>query len=202
MDIKFSSLLPSGLAHDICRGFDFIEVAEREIQQGMELYPDHAEEIWNMFMPFSEFLNAFWEYIPALFAAHCREIIDRIGKPGDKLHMQAGTKAEMIVCLIKASLQVPLNNDGGLLYAQLYFECFGNVDPRAKEWLKDLRPSHDKAVAELIGETRRAIARRREISYPTLADLAKKRAEDIALGNRMPWEQYQPVGETQMIMKL
>lgn len=156
--------------------FDLIEQAYLAIEDGRTLYPDKADVIFNMFMPLEEQANIFWEYIPALFRAHCREIIDRIGKDVSKKGaLQEGTYAECLIAVSKASLQTPLTNDGLVLYQQCWKKTFEKeppippgMSPEDVRW--ELHESYEGAVKEEIIRLRKKIGTLRTIRYPVKKD--------------------------------
>lgn len=196
---------------DIVRTFALIEVAERVIENGMQMYTEKAELIYNMFMPLGEMAPWFMEYTPLLFEFHCEEIIKRIGDGANKEEMQAGTIAECLITLSLCSLDAPLTMDGAVLFYSLFKKAFGELVDKGSNWGKmiaeiirtEIHESYEGATRDLWNITRRKVSGARKVRIPTQAELDARRQEDLRLGNRLPWMKYQEdVKPMQMTMEV
>jgi hypothetical protein len=61
---------------------------------------------------------------PELYRAHVRELLERYA---DGTPLDVGTKAEVLVGLVAASLNAPLTRHGQLLYCHCFRECMGEA---------------------------------------------------------------------------
>lgn len=148
---------------DLDRIFGHMEIAEREITRGTELYRQYANKIWDAFMMLQpdDYMSRLDNQI---YRAHCRELIDRIGHGASKDTMELGTDAEALIAFSEASLAAPLTSDGTYAFLRLFRKVMGK-DVFHGEGLRDdefiEHESYNGALDELISLAKRKCSRKR-----------------------------------------
>jgi hypothetical protein len=148
------ALLPDGSVGVIGRTFDLMAVAEREIARARRKHRTRRT---------SELLNGSFlmlqpgelsRYSDELYAAHCRELLERVVKGDDP---RPGTRAEMLAALSEASLKAPLERNAHTAMEHLFAQCFpGNALSAGGHSPGEQWPG---AVAELLRGMARRLAK-------------------------------------------
>ena len=99
--------------------FEFIKVAEEEIERAQRRHPEQAAELHRTF----GFLRPdhFITYHPTIYRHHCRELLERIATGADT---RAGTLAEAAIAIMQVTLATPIKRDVTILYGRLLKRFF------------------------------------------------------------------------------
>ena len=133
--------------------FRAMEIAEEEIDKAQERHPEAAEAIDDAFKMLT--ISRVFRGRPyELYRAHCAELLDRVATGED---LELATRAEVLVSLADASLEVPLSHTAGALYLDLFTEVFGEEKVAELGMTESARytVAPERAKTELMATLRR-----------------------------------------------
>ena len=146
--------LGAPLAGVIERAFDYIRLAESEIDDFKEKFPAQAEELHATFRYLAWQLDV---AAPELvYRHHARELLQRV-VDGDSLCL--GTQAEALMMLHATSLRSPLKTEAVTLQLRLFRAVYGDT-ARVVDY--DGTEPWPGACDELLGEIVRKLSRDRD----------------------------------------
>jgi len=141
-----------------------MEWAEEEITAAKARYPERADLLHNAFCLLCPDLERFTTtVVEAVFRAHMRALLDRIGKDGPDADVATGTPADALMALRELALAAPLRPRFYTVYLLAFIdtlgeataaELFGEDDEGIRRALVD-RDRRD--VQETYDEIRRAM---------------------------------------------
>jgi len=145
----FKDLLPGS----VTQTFDLIDIAEEEIQKGIDKFPESRNEIWSMFLSLCP--TTLLCRHPTLYRSHCKELIERVG---NKEFDNEPTSAELCFAFSEMSLKAPLKSD----MVAAYYRCFREAFPESDIDM-DVSESYPGAVDEIIQQIKRRLIRERSL---------------------------------------
>lgn len=129
-------------------------IAERRIKAAIAAHPDHAAQlaaVFRLLVPLG-----FAGKCDDLYAAHCDELLERVVAGEDT---RPGTKAEVLIGIMGASLMSPLRSDGQHLAERLFREVMGKVPGVTVDHLSGAREPYAGAFDEALAAARKACRR-------------------------------------------
>jgi hypothetical protein len=147
------NFLPPALASAMTAAFAQGDLREAEIAQAQERHPAAADRLWHAFRLLGHTHPVM--DTPAVYAAHCRELLDRVAAGADT---RPGTAAEICALMRDTSLAAPLTSAAAGLYLRAW-RAAGLPDigdlPQAREQHEALESS---AIDEYEAQARRRLA--------------------------------------------
>jgi hypothetical protein len=152
-----SELCGEGFVRAIEQTFGDLEIAEEEVAAAKKRHPFETDLIDACFLDLqrSVFLLEKADFV---YRSHVRELCERAASSGD---LTDATDAEIVCCLMGASMLAPLNHDGFLLYYTCFCRAFPEYTNKVFDHM-DYQPreSYPGRLNELLSSVARKIQRR------------------------------------------
>lgn len=140
---RTSNHIGLALGGRVARVFDFMGIAEEELARlGVKRKGDLA----------ALFPGEFLHYDEELYRHHARELVERMRRDQ---RTSLGTRAEVLLTMMKASLVSPLTRAGQAVYEHLFAELFPEHAKRLG--IVPCAPVHPTQVEDDIGVARRKL---------------------------------------------
>jgi len=151
---KLIDMGAGGLAFSMARAFDYMRLAEEEIEQAVQRHPEHTEKLKRAF----QYLAWMDPQLPTdeVYRGHARQLLERIVN-GDSLN--PGTWAEALMALSKASMKAPLNQKA---MAAMYIAMERTMGPVSMQFY--VAEPYQGAAMELLSALITKGAKERDVS--------------------------------------
>ena len=161
--------------HKISSTLAMIGVVERNIHNFQQKYPEIADDIYEMFLPFKQWVIPFSDFDIDLWDAHVYEVLERMGRKLTKPQRQTGTDAECLLALYHLTVKSPVAHDVSATYWYLWNrvlpdhtdQLFGTLDMDELDKRALLQETYPGAIDDILIDIRRKIANARVIEYTT-----------------------------------
>lgn len=101
--------------------FEYVDIADKFIEDTIRKYPDRAPELWDTFkllQPSTKMMKMHHK----VYDHHIRELMQRVLNGDD---LKPATRAEIQVEMSEVSQVIPIHNRGAFLFSRLFKQIFG-----------------------------------------------------------------------------